>query len=116
LQPGKLGKINGLGYASIFRLIGAPPGPVSKEVRDFLNENLDTWRQIEVDHSLRTDIAISDVTLSGFEVLPLRLVNFDRQFDMSKMKKVGFHEECTSIETWATTFERMKKAKMIPSS
>lgn len=97
-----------------FGLKSGPPGPGSKEVRQFINDNLVTWNRIENEKNLRTDVATSDITMPGFEILHLDLADFDRQYDLSKITKVGFGEKSTTMQTWGTTFDRMRKAKMIP--
>ncbi|KAK4936388.1 hypothetical protein LTR10_022714 [Elasticomyces elasticus] len=97
-----------------FGLRSAPPSEQSKEVRQYINDNLDQWRQNEETFHLRTDIAQSEVTMPGFEILHLTLADFDRHYDLSKIYNAGFQDKNTIMDTWGTTFDRMRKAKMIP--
>ncbi len=98
-----------------FGLVGAPPSaPGKQEVRAFINANMDTWRRLEQEHGLRTDIAASGLTVPGFEIMHLDQADFDRQYDLSKLYDAGFAEESDALEVWGTAWDRMRKAKMIP--
>jgi len=97
-----------------FGLQGAPPGPASKEVRTYINDHLSQWRSMEKKYGLRSDIVESEITVPGFEILHLELADFDRQYDMSKIQHVGFAQDSSIMDTWATTFDRMRRARMIP--
>ena len=97
-----------------FGLKSAPPSDESKEVRAYINDNLAIWKALEKRHKLRTDIAQSEVTMPGFEVLHLSLADFDRQYDLTKIYNAGMQEETTIKETWWTTFDRMRKGGFIP--
>jgi hypothetical protein len=97
-----------------FGLKGGPPDANKKEVRTYINENMYTWRHIEREHGLRTDIAGSELTIPGFEILHLDLADFDRQYDLSKIYDAGFDEKYETMQTWGTTWNRMRMARMIP--
>ncbi len=98
-----------------FGLKGAPPSAdKSSEVRTYINEHLREWKKTEERNGLRSGIADSDITLPGFEYFHLTQANFDRQYDMSKLEKAGFHEEHSIMDTWGKTFDRMREAKIIP--
>jgi len=97
-----------------FGLQSAPPSEQSKEVRQYINNNLDRWRKIEEKNHLRIDIAQSEVTMPGFEILHLTLADFDRHYDLSRVYDTGFDDKNTIMDTWGLTFDRMRKGKMIP--
>lgn len=97
-----------------FHLKGEPPTADKKEVRAYITENMETWRRIEKEYNLRTDIASSETTIPGFEVLHLDLADFDRQYDLGKIHNAGFTERYDTMQTWGTTWDRMRKARMIP--
>ena len=101
---------------SYFGLKGTPPptsGP--SEVRAYIKKHIGAWDQLEAKHGLRTGIADSDRTYAGFEYFLLTQFDFDRQYDMSKTYGTGFLEERPTLEAWGGVFDRMKRAKMIPS-
>ncbi|KXJ96353.1 hypothetical protein Micbo1qcDRAFT_210679 [Microdochium bolleyi] len=87
------------------------------EVRTFIKENMDLWRQMEAKYGLQSGHADSDRIFKGFEYFLLTLFNFDRQYDMSKMyDEAGFTEERSTKETWGGVWDRMRAAKIIPAS
>lgn len=97
-----------------FGLRGTPPSDKAREVRSYINDQMPAWKKMEQNYGLRNDIAQSELTVPGFEILHLRLADFDRQYDMSKIQSEGFDEEYSCMETWGQTFDRMRRAKFIP--
>lgn len=99
-----------------FGLKGTPPTKSeSTEVRAYIKKNIGTWNKLVEKHGLKTGIADSDKTFAGFEYFLLSQFNFDRQYDLTKMYGTGFSEERFTLEAWGGVFDRMRKAKMIPS-
>ncbi|KAF2404506.1 hypothetical protein EJ06DRAFT_526590 [Trichodelitschia bisporula] len=104
--------------AGYFGLKGvAPPEKAEEqlEVRAYIKEHWKTWEELERNHGLKTGIADSPMTYAGFEYFLFTQFDFDRQYDMTKMYSTGFTEERTTIEAWGPVFDRLKKAKIIPS-
>lgn len=97
-----------------FGLKGTPPTENPLEVRTYINEHIEDWKEIEKRYGLRSGIANSERILPGFEYFHLTQADFDRHYDMSKLAKVGFAEEHVIMDTWGTTFNRMREAKIIP--
>jgi hypothetical protein len=91
--------------------------PISNEgvgVRPYIQAHLDTWRQMEKKHGLRSGIADSDLAFEGFDYFLLVQFDFDRQYDMTKMYATGFTEERSVMQAWGMEFDRMREAKIIP--
>jgi len=84
-------------------------------VRTYIKKNIETWEGMEKKYGLKSEIADSELTFKGFEYFLLTQFDFDRQYDMTKMYGTGFEEERSTIQAWGGVFDRMKKAKMIPS-
>ncbi|EXJ84554.1 hypothetical protein A1O3_05223 [Capronia epimyces CBS 606.96] len=97
-----------------FGLQSAPPRAMPRPIRAYINDNQARWQEMEKKHGLRTDIAQSEVTMPGFEILHLSLADFDRQYDLSKIQKVGCNVQYSIMDTWGCTFDRMRKARFIP--
>lgn len=70
---------------------------------------------MEKKYGLKSGIADSDLTFKGFEYFLLTQFDFDRQYDMAKMYGTGFKEERSTSHAWGGVFDRMKRAKVIPS-
>ena len=100
-----------------FGLKGTPP-PTNREpteVRTYIKKHIDVWKSMEMKYGLKTGIADSDLTFKGFEYFLLTQFDFDRQYDMTKMYATGFKEERPTTQSWGGVFDRMKRAKIIPS-
>ena len=44
----------------------------------------------------------------------MTVFDFDRHYDLSNAKSVGFNEKIDTVEGYRTAFERMREAKIIP--
>jgi hypothetical protein len=42
--------------------------------------------------------------------------DFDRQYDLTRSRKVGFKEEIDTADGYVKAWERMRKAKILPPS
>lgn len=102
---------------------GPPPDPNAStngsaeplEVRKYISEHIQTWKDLEAKNGLRKGIADSDLTFKGFEYFLLTQFDFDRQYDMKRMyETTGFTEERSTIEAWGGVFDRMRKFELMP--
>jgi hypothetical protein len=95
--------------------IGPESGKKGPEVRQYIKENMSTWKKLEKEHGLQSGFADSQRVFPGFEYFLLTQFDFSRQYDMSKMYNVaGFQEERSVMQTWGGVFDRMRQAKIIP--
>jgi hypothetical protein len=125
---------------SYFGLKGTDPPQNSKdtlEMREYINDHIDSWKKLEDEHNLKKGVAYSDLTFPGFEVrLALHIVHcrllislqyflmtqfdFDRQYDMNKMYSTPidnpFREERSTMEAWGVVFDRMRGGKLLPQN
>ena len=103
---------------SYFGLVGeGPPGDETNalEIRQYIKQNIDTWRQLEDKYGLRKGMADSDLTFKGFEYFLLTQFDFDRQYNMDRIyNTTGFSEERSTMQAWGIVFDRMRQAKLIP--
>ncbi|EON67357.1 hypothetical protein W97_06610 [Coniosporium apollinis CBS 100218] len=98
-----------------FGLKGTGPNEAEeREVRKYIQEHLDTWKELEARYGLKKGIANSDLTFKGFEFFLLIQFDFDREYDMTKMYDTGFKEERTVMQAWGGVFDRMVDAGIIP--
>ncbi|KAF2430454.1 hypothetical protein EJ08DRAFT_633974 [Tothia fuscella] len=102
--------------AGYFGLKGVGPqeGKKGVEIRKYINENIEVWKELEKKHGLKKGIADSDLTFTGFEYFLMTQFDFDRHYDMTKMYATGFKEEQTPLEAWSTVFDRMRAGKLMP--
>lgn len=86
------------------------------EVRKYIRDHIDVWNKMEKKYGLQSGHADSPRTFPGFEYFLLTQFDTDRQYDMTKMyDAAGFTEERSTREAWGGVFDRMRKAKVIPS-
>lgn len=107
--------------ASYFGLKGVAPQHDTVdalEVRQYICDKLQIWKELELKHGLKPGMANSDLTFPGFEYFLLYQFDFDRQYDMTKMYSTPpdkpFTEERSTSEAWHGAFDRMREAKLIP--
>lgn len=101
--------------AAHFGLIGA--GPVKDEsdklsIEDFVRQHKGTWTNIAQEHGLRVEVL--DEQNWAFVHFMLVQFDFDRQYDLSKIREVGFTEEIETAEGYKIAWERMRRAKILP--
>ncbi|KAK0938563.1 hypothetical protein LTR29_009877 [Friedmanniomyces endolithicus] len=91
----------------------AEEGEKAVEIRRYINEHLEAWKELESRYGLKKGVADSDLTFQGFEF------DFDRQYDMTKTystpKDKPFTEERSVMQAWGLVFDRMREGKLIPS-
>jgi hypothetical protein len=102
---------------SHFKLQGAPPPKegTAIEVRRYVEDHMDTWKEMEQKYGLKSGIVDSIFCSKRFEFACLSLFDFDRQFDMRKIYGSSFEEEKPTKAVWGGVFDRMKRANIIPS-
>ncbi|KAI1402655.1 hypothetical protein F4819DRAFT_485304 [Hypoxylon fuscum] len=86
------------------------------EIRAFIKENFGAWEAMEKKYGLQSGHADSHITLPGMEFIFMTLFDFDRHYDMTKIYDTGFSEERGTLQAWGGSFDRMRKAKIIPTS
>ena len=81
-------------------------------VADFAKENMGTWAEVVKEHGLKE--GRMEGYSWGFLDFVMRVFDFDRQYDLSRARGVGFDEEVDTVEGYRMAFERMRAAKVIP--
>jgi hypothetical protein len=86
------------------------------EVRRYIKENKAAWERAEEKYGLQKGQADNERVFPGFEHFLLSLFDTDRQYDMSKLYgEAGFKEQRSAGKAWGLVFDRMRRAKLIPS-
>jgi hypothetical protein len=98
-------------FTSYFGLIGT--GPDERfTVSGYMQDNRVGWAEWVKKHGLK-DGALEGTDF-GFLTLMMSMAIFDRQYDLSKARAMGFVEEKKTIDGYLEAFELMRKAKIIP--
>ncbi|KAF1365620.1 hypothetical protein EJ07DRAFT_170305 [Lizonia empirigonia] len=95
-----------------FGLVGGEPksSPVSME--DFVKSNIDTWKKVAEKHELKGEAVVEQ----NWPFVRFMLVDFDfdRQFDLTRSREVGFREEIDTADGYIEAWEKMRKASILP--
>ena len=60
-------------------------------------------------------LALEGANKGGWEFVDMLFgIPFDRQFDLSRIREVGFQETIDHVEGYKKTWDRMKEAKFLP--
>ncbi|KAF9878589.1 sirq protein [Colletotrichum karsti] len=100
------------GLCSHFGLVGTGPVANSTKMEDFVKGHRDAWSALAKEHGLNEKL----IDQQGWGHTHFMLVDFDfdRQYDLSRSRKVGFSEEIDTVQGYIESWERMRAAKQLP--
>jgi hypothetical protein len=95
-----------------FGLMGGPPKADAEPMLDFVEKHKDVWTALAERHGLNEKL----VEQQGWGHTKFMLVDFDfdRQYDLSRSREVGFTETIDTSDGYHKAWARMQQAKMIP--
>ncbi|KAK7230080.1 hypothetical protein V2G26_002250 [Clonostachys chloroleuca] len=96
-----------------FDLVGGSPDTNATPMLEFIEKNKNVWREVAQRHGLNEKL----VDEQGWGHTHFMLVDFDfnRQYDLSASRSVGFDEQIDTAEGYVRSWERMRNAKFLPS-
>lgn len=100
------------GLCDFFGLEGTPPGPEPYSIEEFVKKNSDTWEKMVQQYGLKE--GIMEKFSWPFLYFVMTAFDFDRQYDLSNCREVGFNESIDTVKGYTTSFQRMREAKIIP--
>lgn len=100
------------GVCSYFGLQGVGPDSEAQSVEDFVRSHQKEWEDLCNRHNLKPDTMKEQNW--GFIHFMLVQFDFDRQYDLSRAREVGFTESIDTVEGYKTSFDRMSEANVIP--
>ncbi|GKT65446.1 sirQ protein [Colletotrichum tofieldiae] len=95
-----------------FGLRGWGPAPRSAPIQDFVRKNENAWVALAKEHGLEEGV-VGDFDWSFLDFMLVQC-DFDREFDLTRSREVGFREEIDTVQGYVTSWERMKAAKQLP--
>jgi hypothetical protein len=100
------------GLCEYFGLVGEGPGEKYEPLGEFAKKNQGVWDGVVERHGLKTGRLES----YGWPFLYFIMdkIDFDRQYDLSKARSVGFKETIDTVKGYTIAFDRMRAAKVIP--
>lgn len=95
-----------------YGLVGGGPVEAPVSIADFVKENKQAWLDLAKKYGLREDsIDKQEWWFTHFIVVEF---DFDRQYDLSKAREVGFNETIDTVDGYIKSWERMVVAKILP--
>ena len=100
------------GICDFFGLRGVGPQADSQSMEDFVKANRGVWREICAEQGLVED-AVEGQNWGHVHFMMVEF-DFDRQYDLSRAREVGFTESVETVRGYEVAFERMRGARVIP--
>lgn len=99
------------GICAYFDLKGAPPTEDTDTAGTFISKHVDRWPGVVERKGLESMDLLAH---NWWFVERILQIPFDRQFDLSSAREVGFKETVDTTRGYTLVFDRMRQAKMIP--
>ncbi|KAG8157338.1 hypothetical protein KVR01_012722 [Diaporthe batatas] len=99
------------GICAYFGLEGLPPSEGTETAGAFVVKHADRWPGLVEREGLE---GMDIVAHNWWFVERILQIPFDRQFDLSSAREVGFKETVDTTRGYTLVFDRMRQAKMIP--
>lgn len=100
------------GLCKHFGLVGKGPVADSVSMEDFVKQHKDSWVALAKKHGLNEKTV--DEQGWGHTHFMLVQFDFDRQYDLSRSREVGFSEEIDTVQGYIKSWDRMRAAKILP--
>lgn len=101
------------GLCEYFGLVGVGPTDGEEGIVDFVKRNAGVWEGLVEREGLKGE-AFGE---QNWGLVHFMLVHFgfDREYDLSRAREVGFMEEIDTVEGYHVAWGRMKTAKILPA-
>ncbi|PYH87452.1 hypothetical protein BO71DRAFT_404648 [Aspergillus ellipticus CBS 707.79] len=99
--------------AAWFGLEGTGPEEGSLHPTEYVERNWGEMQRLCKERGLREDVVYRSMHNTGARMGSLRLMDFDRPFDLGRARALGFTEEMGTGESWGLAFERVRELGVI---
>lgn len=95
-----------------FGLVGHGPTSDAVPMEKFVGDHVDVWKKMAEKYELKEKV----VEEQNWAFVHFMLVDFDfdRQYDLTHCREVGFTSEIDTADGYAKAWEKMEKAKILP--
>ncbi|QKX54388.1 uncharacterized protein TRUGW13939_01474 [Talaromyces rugulosus] len=100
--------------AAYFGLEGVGPNDSSIHPTEYIDRHWGEFQALCRSKGLQEDIIYRSTHNTGSRMGTLRLMDFDRPFDLGRARALGFYEEMDTATSWHGAFDRVRKARIIP--
>ncbi|XRM46315.1 hypothetical protein ABZX51_009358 [Aspergillus tubingensis] len=95
--------------ASYFGLEGVGPEEGSLHPTEYMDRNWEKLRQLcSEKEGVKEEVIYRSMHNTGARMGSLRLMDFDRPFDLGRAREIGFDEEMDTRTSWFGAFERVR--------
>ena len=98
--------------AEQFGLVGVGPSQNAVAMEEFVKQNRAAWSRMAQTHGLHEKV-IDEQNWAHVHFMMVQF-DFDRQYDLSRAREVGFTESIDTAKGYAISFDRMRGAKILP--
>lgn len=99
--------------AAYFGLEGVGPDDANLHPTKYIDQHWDELQALCRQRGLREGIIYQSMHNTGSRMGSLRLMDFDRPFDLGRARSIGFKEEFTTEKSWYTAFDRVRDMKIM---
>ncbi|KAJ5908728.1 hypothetical protein N7495_001410 [Penicillium taxi] len=99
--------------AAFFGLEGVGPQEASPHPTEYIDRHWDQFKELCHQNGLREDVIHKSVHNTGSRMGSLRLMSFNRPFDLGRARALGFTEVMDVRTSWYTAFNRVRQAKIM---
>jgi hypothetical protein len=90
-------------------------GPIDDAVTgpEYVERHKEELQALRQDRGLKEDIMYTSIRNTGSRGSVMKLMDFDRNLDLSKTRALGFNRELSTESSWYTAFDRVREAKLM---
>ncbi|KAJ5937120.1 hypothetical protein N7466_003570 [Penicillium verhagenii] len=99
--------------ARYFGLEGTGPDDSSVHPTVYVERHWEEFQNLCRKANLQEDIIYKSMHNTGARMGSLRLMDFDRPFDLGRARALGFTEELSTEASWYNAFDRVRKARIM---
>jgi phage anti-repressor protein len=99
--------------ASYFGLECVGPSDDSVTGPEYVESHQEEFQALCKERGLKEDIMYTSIRNTGSRGSVMKLMDFDRNLDLSKARALGFEAELSTESSWYTAFDRMREAKLM---
>ena len=100
------------GICAYFGLKGIGPASITTGAI-WVQKHKDRWGQWVEENGPKKRAL--EATIWDFMSGVMRSITFDRQYDLSACREIGFHDTIPTVQGYTVAFDKMRAAKIIPS-
>jgi hypothetical protein len=96
--------------AKYFGLEGVGPDESSLHPTEYIDKDWAEFEALCQEKGLKEEVIYKSMHNTGSRMGSLRLMDFDRPFDLGRARALGFDEEMDTATSWYRAFDRVRKA------